>query len=133
MKANARQYAESLTAAQAAGKQNAQELVKGLMGVLRKKGESKLAKKILAHLVEAEAEQQGRVEVTIETAHPTNKETQQTLIKKTEALYPNKEVQASFHTQPELGAGFRIRGKGKEIDQSFATQLKKLRNTLTHL
>jgi F0F1-type ATP synthase delta subunit len=133
MKVNARQYAESLNAASVGGKHSAQELVEGLLAVLAKKRQRKLTKKILEQLVAMEAVKKGRVGVVIETATPVEKATEKLLLKKAEELYPGVKVDATFITQPELGSGFRIRGKDKQLDQSFSTHLAELRNQLTHL
>lgn len=133
MRANARQYAESLNFAQTAGERSAKELASGLMGILRKKRAPKLAKKILAHLIEAEAEKKGTAEVIIETAHPIESAVKKQLTAEAEKIFPDKKVHADFQVQSSLGAGFRIRSKDKELDQSFATHLKKLRNQLTSL
>lgn len=133
MKVNARQYAESLNAAAADGKRSSQELVENLLAVLAKKRQRKLTKKILEQLVGMESVKKGVVEVFIETATPAEKTTEKILLKKAEELYPGTQVKAIFVTKPELGSGFRIRGKDKQLDQSFTTHLDKLRNQLTHL
>lgn len=133
MKANARQYAESLTVAQAAGERNAKELVNGLMRILRKKKSTQLAKKILEHLLKAEAEKKDIVEVTIETAHEAENSTKKKLLAEAEKIFPHKKVQAAFSVQSELGSGFRIRTQDKERDQTLKANLTKLRNQLTYL
>lgn len=130
MKANARQYAESLTVAHASGKRSAEELVSGLMTLLRKKKQLPAAKKILAHLQEAEAEKAGVVEVIIETASKAEKATESTLLAEAEKIYPGVKVQATFIVQPQLGHGFRIRGKNKQLDQRFTSKLSQLRHQL---
>lgn len=133
MRANARQYAESLTIAQETGKRNAEELVNGLMRILAKKKQRHMAKKVLLYLQKQEIEKQGIVEVTIETANKIDKGTEKSLIAKAEEMYPGKKVKATFTLNSDLGAGFRIRGNNTELDQSFTTNLKKLRNQLTSL
>lgn len=132
MKVNARQYAESLNAAAAESKRSSQELVQNLLAVLAKKRQRKLAAKIFEQLVVMESAKNGIEEVTIETATPIEKTTEKILLKKAEELYLEAKVKATFVTKPELGTGFRIRGKDKQLDQSFTTHLNRLRNQLTH-
>lgn len=131
MYANVRQYAESLTAAHEAGVKNPKQLIDGLVKLLTKRGDSRLLKKILNALIETEAEKKGIIPVTIETATSPEVSTKAKLITKAETLYPGKKIQATFFVNQELKAGFRIRGKGKELDQSLSTALTELRNHLT--
>ncbi len=133
MKVNARQYAESLAAAQTAGKRNAEELVSGLMGVLAKKRQLPVAKKILNILVETEAEKKGEIEVVIETAHEIEKATEKIILKEAEKIYPGKKVKATFSINSTLGSGFRISGRDYQLDHSLTTHIAKLRNQLTSL
>ncbi len=133
MKVNVRQYAESLTAAQTAGKRNAEELVSGLMRVLAKKRQLPAAKKILNILLELEAEKKGEIEVAVETAHKVEKATEKIILKEAEKIYPGKKVKATFIINPTLGSGFRISGRDYQIDHSLATNIAKLRNQLTRL
>ncbi len=133
MKATAHHYAESLLSAHAAGTRSTEELVRGLLSVLVRKRALHLAPKILTHLIENEAEQKGLVEIVIETAHKVDSATKKKLLAKAADLYPVVQLETTFLVQPELGAGFRIRGKGREWDNSFASAVKKLRNQLTRL
>ena len=133
MKANARQYTESLLAAYTQGGQDTKVLVNSLVQILRKKRQGSLLKKILAELIERETEAKGEVAVTIETAHEPEVATKKELLGEAEKMYPGKKIQATYVVLPELESGFRIRSKDKELDQSLKTKLHKLRNNLTRL
>lgn len=130
MKANVRQYAESLTAAYESGVKTPKELVLGLVSVLAKKGQTNLLKNILATLIETEAEKKGLASVTIESAATLEEPTKKKLLAEAQKLYPKSKIDADFTVNPDLLAGFRIRGKDRELDQSLKTSLAKFHNHL---
>ena len=130
---SARQYAQGLAALQEDQYSHAAELIRGLVTLLQKKRSLFLLRQILTELQEIEKEQQGIVEVAIETAHDLPEKVRKYVHAEAEKMYPGKKVHATISVQPELLAGFRIRGRDKERDQSLRTALYKLRNQLTHV
>ena len=130
MKANVQQYTEGLLAAQHEGMHSPEALVAGLTHILARKGKVKILKKVLSALVNKEAEEKGIEAVVIETAHKADAATRERLQKVAEGMYPGKKIEAQYVENKELQAGFRIRGKDRELDQTFKTQLTKLHKKL---
>ena len=130
MKANVRQYTESLLAAQNSGVQTPAALVAGLAQILSRKGKVKILKKVLATLVQKETEEKGIEKITIETAHKADAATRERLQSVAQDMYPGKKIEAQYVENKELQTGFRIRGKDRELDQTFKTRLTKLHKKL---
>lgn len=130
MKADIRQYGESLDAAYRAGERNARDLATNFINLLSKRGDKKKLQDVLRYLEKKEFQKKGTVEASIETAFPVSKETEKKLLEEAQNMTPEKKMTATFVQNPDLQSGFRIRCEGRELDQSFTTHLKKLRKKL---
>jgi F-type H+-transporting ATPase subunit delta len=125
------QYAQALEELSLGTSPSPLTLVKNLVRLLKRDGRSSLLPAILGALESREAEHSGVLAVRIVTAHTADGTTEKLLRKKAKALFSGKKIVATFGVDPSVIGGVRFETEEAVYDATVATELAKLRKSIS--
>lgn len=131
MRPTVSQYAVALQElAAGAPREKVAGIAENLSGFLKRRGEEKKLGAIVKHLEKLQADQEGRVSITVVTAHPVAGDTKNMLAAKVRELFPDKKAELSYEIDTRSIGGALLRTDEMLYDATIAAELRALRKSL---
>lgn len=130
MRPTVSQYAEALEALSQEGGLSAISIARNLVGFLKRRGESDKTAAIVQSLEKRATVKDGRLVVTVTTAHELSPETKIVLTKKAESLFPGKKIDFLYEIESAMIGGVSFRTDEMLYDATIATELRSLQQVL---
>jgi F-type H+-transporting ATPase subunit delta len=106
------------------------QIVENFLGLLRRRGETGKIQAILSRLEKMEADKEGKIAVTVVTAHEADTETKAVLVKKIESLFLGKKAELRFEVDKNVIGGALFRTDEVLYDASVRQRLNELEKVL---
>lgn len=130
MRPTVSQYAEALEALSQEGTIAVSDIASNFLGFLRRRGGSDQAVAIIKQLEKREAEQSGKLQVTVVTARELSEETKRLLLEKAGSIFTGKTIMFSYEIDSTVIGGVCFRTDETLYDATVLAELDALREII---